>query len=309
MVAISSIDRSRGVESYGSPKEHGAFRLDGRLIAVIEDIARGVEEGDSGLKSCAAADRDASCGVSRSDASTMQRNAVLIEDEDECFDAIGTALADGFSFAEVAKMVQLGGGATHLLALERWCQLVRLECNADYQPARWNASPLHERRSRCRRTFQALRSEPGGNDAVAILHIVYGWPDPFLLTLTPDVRLALGREFAPLARYTDTVEAKRQELVHREAASTTRSKDVVPLVEYGARLRSADRCISSGDALRAAFAPPRPKTGSESNDEYRGNVTDPAKEARAAFLTAVRLDANRMLTAASLAYQDAWRRN
>ena len=39
-------------ETYEGEREHQSYRLDARLIAIITDIATGVEQGDSGLKSC-----------------------------------------------------------------------------------------------------------------------------------------------------------------------------------------------------------------------------------------------------------------
>lgn len=279
-------------------REHQAFRLPGWLIAIIEDVARGVEEGEAGLKSCGAADVDASAGVSRSDAKAMHHGVTEIEDEDECFDRIGDYLANGFSFGEIAKLVSLSGDGVHLLALERWCSLARLECDADEElptplaSRRWRGSKRHEQRQRCRRTMRLLRVTPGGGTHASVLHIVYGWPDPFLRTLTPEARSALG-EFGPLARYTDAVEAKRRELVAAEATGLGAKDSIVDLALHRSRLAWADRVISSGDALRAAA----------------DRLVTHDKNARDAFITQVRIEANRMLTAASTAFLDAWQRS
>jgi hypothetical protein len=306
-----------GTESFESTREHQSFRLDAKLISVIEDIAKGVEEGEAGLKSSGIADADYSCGVSRSNALSMYRNASAIEDEDECFNVIGDLVAKGFSFAEVAQMVSLGGGATHLLTLERWCQLVKLTCinPGEETPTkgaslRWRGSSLHERRERCRRAMSALRRTPTGTSHAAILHIVYGWPDPFVKTLTQDTLDKFGREFAPLARYTDVVESHRQEMIHREARQRTRVVDgTVPLTEYRERAARADRCLTSGDALRDALAPPRARLETETKEDYREHVAGPHQHRRDGFITQVRVDANRMLTRASLAYLESWNRN
>lgn len=302
-------------ETFDAPREHRSFRLDARTIAIIEDIAMGVEAGESGLKSCAlAAVAAGNAGADAKETSRIHHRQVeIIEDEDECFDAIGNLLAAGFSHAEVADQVALGGGATHLLALERWCDKVRLSCDADatsetpHAALPWRGSALHERRRRGHRAMAALRANAAGTAHAAVLHIVYGWADPFVNTLPPDVRVALGREFAPLARYTDTVEAKRQELAQREAVrSASDPHGAVHLAGYRERLAREERILSSGDAIRAAIAAPRARHDNETKEEHRECVVLPARNARDAFLTAVKIDANRMLTEASLAFRDAW---
>lgn len=296
-------------------REHRSFRLDGTLITVLEDVTRGVEEGDAGLKSCALGALAAGdAGARPAEISARHHREVqVIEDEDECFNAMGEMLTQGFSFADVAKSIQLGGGTTHLLALERWCDLVRLKCNADVSPASWRCSEPHKNRQRCRRALRALRDVPGGNTHVSVLHVVYGWADPFVTSLTPDARTLLterlGREFAPLARYTDAVEERRLAMVKADAARHDSADGVVTLISRRARLAWADRCISSGDALRAALADPPNKTSDESSAAYRERVLGPARAERDAFLTAVKIEANRMLTTASLAYQAAWLRS
>lgn len=332
---------------------HGSTRLPPAVLAAVEDVARGVEEGEAGLKSCAVADRDISCGVAKSEARSMH-HALEVSDEDECFNLIGDYLAKGFSFSEVARMVRLDGSGVHLLALERWCDLARLACDLDevlpddHTARRWRAAPRFERRRRCRRAMVLLRQTHRGAAHAAVLHVVYGWPDPFLRTLAPEARSALGLEFGPLARYTDVVEAKRQELVRAMAANDTRREytpalareqvgglralvvragevdeehrlavnlgvapggHVFDLARHRSRLAWADRTISSGDALRAALAPPRVRFEHETSEHYRDHVAGPAKAAREAFITQVRIDANRMLSAACAAFLDAWNRS
>ncbi len=293
-----------GTESFELVREHQSFRLPRKLIETIEDIAKGVEEGEAGLKSCGIAEADVQNGVSRSNALSMFRTAATVEDEDECFNLIGDLLVQGFSFEEIAKRVQLDGGATHLLSPERWCQLVGLVCKA---PGEWQSSFLHERRLRTRRAMTDMRRSQAGRNHAAILHIVYGWPDPFLQTLPPDARVAMGHEFGPLARYTDIVETKRMAMVRAEAFAG--SGDVVNLARHRDRLAWADRCISSGDALRAALRPPRSMTPDETKEQYQENVAAPYQRSREALITQIRIQANRMLTEASKVFVDAWNRN
>jgi hypothetical protein len=341
MAAESSSWRSAGrsatnarAKHLGSDREHGAYRLDAKRIAILEDVTRGIEEGEAGLKSISeGAANAAASGASASEIALQHhRDLQIIEDEDECFNAIGDMLFAGFSFAEVAQRVRLSGGATKMLALERWCARAGIRCNPDVTPAAWRGSNVHEDRRRARRAIAHLRQTHEGTQHAAVLYVVYGHPDPTLAWVerfdrdvdtapaghTPKLDAAdretyklgtllldkLGRELAPLARYTDAVEAKRQALV-------------TDLARHRAQHAWADRMISSGDALRAACAPfrePKPVQGSgepkvhwmrrceERNERKRAH-----EDARASFLTAAKLDANRMLTDASLAFDAAWR--
>ena len=360
-----------GTQTFDAPREHRSYRLDARLITVIEDIAMGVEAGDSGLKSCSlGAVSAAAAGAGAAEVNARHhRETTIIEDEDECFDRIGELLANGFTFEEVAKMVSLGGGATHLLALERWCDRVRLSCDADAAPESplasypWSGSTARERARRGHRAMTELRGTAAGVTHAAVLHIVYGFRDPFVDTLPPEVVVDLGPEFVRLARYTDAVEAKRQEMIRSSAARG--AKKYVPASErahpqhfhekhiiglsaaiahaneasevfrlaavHGLRHNGSvpaaegyqlfdlerarsltqwfDRCLTSGDALRAAVATPRARHDDETKEQYREHVYTPARDLREAFLTAVKVDANRMLTDASLAFHAAWLRS
>lgn len=355
--------------TYDAPREHQSPRLPAQMLATIEDIAKGVEAGDSGLKSCSVATLAAAAAGADSKETSRRhhRDVEAYDDEDACFAAMGDLLAAGFSFAEVRKRVTLSGGATHMLALERWCDRVRLSCDADAErptemtSAPWEGGKLHERRRRCERAMRELRATTKGTDHAAVLHIVYGWADPFVNTLPPEVRVALGPEFAPLARYTDVVEAKRLSMV-REATSAG-SKVYVPAAGCGLRglvaaaaetdemLRLAaahgdrgtarrasitreegtalfdlerarslrnwhDRNITSGDALRAAVAsfpeampvqgPTETKRQIQARKDARKARLAEHRAAVKAFITAVKVDANRMLTEASLAFRAAW---
>jgi len=308
MVAILS----SGTQTYAAPREHRSFRLHGLIIGVIEDVAMGVEAGESGLKSCALGGVSAAAlGASAAEINaTHHREVSIIEDEDECFDRIGEMLAAGFSHAEVAERVTLGGGSTHMLALERWCDKARLSCNPDVEPPAWEGSRLHERRRRGHRTMSALRQTREGVTHAAVLHIVYGWPDPFVGTLPPEIVVDLGPDLSRLARYTDAVEGRRLDLAHREALRrSSAASGVVRLGGVGGYtdvLAYEKRCLTSGDALRSATTPCRGKREDETKEQYREIVFIPARDARDAFLTAVKLDANRMLTEASAAFRDAW---
>lgn len=262
-------------QTVDAPREHGGFRLDGRLLVLIEDIALGIEEGEAGLKSCAmGAVSAASAGANAAQVNaTHHLELAVIEDEDECFNAIGDLLAKGFTHGEVAKMVTLGGGATHLLALERWCDRIRLECTVDHEGEQfegvpWHGSALHERRRRANAAMALLQSMPEGRAHAAVLHIVYGHPDPMLLAakkfifdqetalagepppkLDPADRdvfnlakllLDMG-ELAPLARYTDAVEAKRLAMAKAEAlAPSTRKYIAAPTKDIGRAWRGVD---------------------------------------------------------------------
>ena len=287
-MVMSSADTGHGLSPYRLPQE---------ITEAISEVAKGVDEGEAGLKSCANMDRDLSAKVSKKDAVTMHVGPQLgTDDIDDYLNEVGDYLAKGFSFDEVAKIVKLNDEGVKLLDLERWCSRVGLRCDADeilptvWTARRWTARSRYQRRTRARRTLTWLREYvPNGATHTAVLHIVYGWPDPFLRTIAPEARVALGPEYAPLARYTDAVEAKRQELVKTEAAKFD-DENVVDLERRRSRHAWADRIISSGDALRAATDDRVPKKD------------------RAAFVTAVRIDANRMLTEASVAFVDAWRR-
>lgn len=314
-----------GPDSNHSAGEHRSFRLDAERIGLIADIASGSEEGDAGLKSCALADFSAKVVVGLTEAETKAHHrsaATVVDDWDEFFNRVGDYAAEGFSFEEIHRLVKMPDGDVHLLALENWIERLRLRCNANVTPTRWQGSRDHEKRRRARRALEAMkfdwdgRPSAAGVSDVAVLHIVYGLQDPFVRSLSPDVRAAFGREFAPIARYTDTVEAKRQELVRAEAlrAATGPMADgegagVVDLNRHRERSRWAERVISSGDALRAATAPARARATDEPTEQYRERVSSPWKAAREVFITGVRIDANRMLTEASTAFADAWRRS
>jgi hypothetical protein len=247
-----------GTEADGGQREHRGFRLDGRTIAIVEDLALGIESGESGLKSCTlGAVSTGNQGANGNQVAMVHNREVpVIEDEDEYLNAIGDMLAQDFSHEEIAQTVKLSTDGVHVLALERWCDQVRLSYRTRVPPAHWEGSSLHERRGQGRRAMAALRTTREGIAHAAVLHIVYGHPEPLMLWTTRfiheqetapagspvtveagdrdafavgKVLLALGPEFGPLAKYTDAVEAKRQEMVRAAVASG--SKQYVPAHE------------------------------------------------------------------------------
>lgn len=100
------------------------------------------------------------------------------------------------------------GYINHLDAIERFCD----------QHSVWKHPAVvtwRSRIARCRHAF-ALMHGAGEHKAVSVLHIVYGYQDPLIRTFAKKVLDTLG-ELAPLARYTDIVEVRRQEMARIEA--------------------------------------------------------------------------------------------
>lgn len=79
---------------------------------------------------------------------------------------------------------------------------------------------------RCRRTVQRMRME-GQHKHVNVLFIVYGYPDPLTRDMSKKTLDSLG-ELASLARYTDAVEVKRQEMARLEAVRTSQRAESNP---------------------------------------------------------------------------------
>lgn len=78
-------------------------------------------------------------------------------------------------------------------------------------------SAWRNRIKRCRRSLERLHNM-GQHKTVSVLHIVYGHPDPSTREMPKKVFDNLG-ELASLARYTDAVEVRRQELARLEATA------------------------------------------------------------------------------------------
>lgn len=302
-VSIAEVTRAEGGRGY---------RLPDLIRAAVEDVAKGIEAGEAGVKSVAiGALVAADAGASAIQVAMRHYDEVeLVADEDDCFDRIGDALASGFSPSEIAAVVQLDGRGVKLLALEQWAQRAGLRCLSDagvpkqHECPIWKGNAAHERRRRAERAFRRMRASEVGTSHAAVLHIVYGWTDTFVMAMTEATRDALGKEFAPLARYTDAVEVVRQAMVAKEVAAYCEAlcpgRGSISAAVSGQVRARADRCISSGDAFRHAVAGLTP-------DPHLPKAERQAQKATAErFVTDVRIEANRMLSEASDAFLTAW---
>lgn len=255
---------------YADP-ELARFHLPPNHLADLRDVARGVEETDAGV-----------C----------------------CSYLVDSMSGEGSDFDEHA-----------LNALERYAeQALTFEFLSETFGAPVVAS-WRARIQRCRRAVAALHLA-GNHTAVSVLFVAYGYPDPILRQL-PDL-LELGYVLAPLAKYTDAVEERRVELVRSLSLSAVRPS-VVDLVAVRERAAWLDRTVSSGDALRAALSAfPEPPPVQKVTESYAAFEARKAarkdrelawRERRVSFLSAVRGEALRMLSAAEKAYHDAWLRS
>lgn len=382
--------RDPGTQTYGAREEHGPKRLDQRLLDAIADVAWGVEAGEAGLKSCSAENQTAEGAGHASDHGWHQDRGGRAPNEyrdvvqsvhgrdvqdvwDDYLNELESLLYQGYGCTEALRHLRTKGwdaalGSVHMLALERWISKVGLHCNPDRDPPQWRGSRLHEDRRRAARAFADLQRAPNGATHTAVLHIVYGPHDPFVLTLGSEAVRMLGKDLAPIARYTEAVETHRQKLVKEEARRRSdtsppasardrhgpgwlsgalahmgetqevsrlavvhnvrreiegeRRDEVVARVYDLERHRTAqawaNRVISSGDAIRAALQPftePLPEQGpAESRVELERRREARSERKRLhnagidAFLLAVKIDANRMLTEASRAFEASWER-
>lgn len=106
----------------------------------------------------------------------------------------------------------------HLDSIERFCDTYGV----------WKHPTIttwRKRIARCRRAL-ALMHSVGDHKHVSILYIVYGHLDPLVRAFPQRARDILG-ELSPLARYTDVVEVRRQEMARIEAAERA-AKKVAP---------------------------------------------------------------------------------
>lgn len=99
-------------------------------------------------------------------------------------------------------------GFVELHDLERFCD--RFSVWAHPAIVTWR-----RRITRCRRAVDALR-QAGEHAHAAVLHVVYGHPDPSTRNLPGHLLSYLG-ELAPLARYAPVVEERRREMARQEA--------------------------------------------------------------------------------------------
>lgn len=216
-------------------------------------------------------------------------------------------LLDALSGEGASHDTDLDGYVHHLEAVERF-----VERYGDYGRvpvvASWRAKI-----ARTRRAITRMR-EAGEHRAADILFVVYGPPDPSSVDLIP----SLGKDLAPLGRYTDSVETLRLELARLEACAWVRERGdgTVDLAIHRQRLAWAERTVSSGDAMRAAmaaFREPMPALlpgESPSSLEVRREARRDRQKAhdarRAAFLLDVKIEARRMLVEAERVYYAAW---
>jgi hypothetical protein len=198
-----------------------------------------------------------------------------------------------------------------------------------------------KRIARCRRALTKLH-DMGEHKAVAVLHTVYGHPDPLVRTFAKRVQEVLG-ELAPLARYTDIVEVKRQEMARTEAVRLDerasqrketggKKKDETREIAERQELRAiairhgypanvgthlrlelrrreyyqwALASISSVDALQAQLSVPTEREYGETKEQFQDR-RDVAENRRDMFIVQVKLEAEKMLTSASAQYHGAW---
>lgn len=106
----------------------------------------------------------------------------------------------------------------HLDDVERFCDQNHIWEHKDV--ASWR-----DRIKRCRRAIQRMHGK-GHHKHVSVLHVVYGYQDPMTREFPKKVLDSLG-ELASLARYTDVVEVRRQELARIEATIVSNRKVVI----------------------------------------------------------------------------------
>lgn len=117
-------------------------------------------------------------------------------------------LVDQLDGSGVSADIDEDGYVNHLDAVERFCD----------QYGVWKHPTVitwRKRIDRCRRAI-AMMHLTGDHKAVSVLHVVYGYPDPFVRSFPKKVLEAFG-ELASLAKYTDAVEVRRQEVARTEA--------------------------------------------------------------------------------------------
>lgn len=121
------------------------------------------------------------------------------------------------SLASGNQDIDNDGYINHLDAIEKFCDTYGVWKHPTVQTWR-------RRIARCRRAF-ALMHSVGDHKHVSVLYVVYGHPDPLVRAFPQRARDILG-ELAPLARYTDVVEVRRQEMARLEAADRAAQQTV-----------------------------------------------------------------------------------
>lgn len=162
-------------------------------------------------------------------------------------------LVDQFAGAGIADIDE-DGYVNHLDAVERFCD----------QYGVWKHPTIitwRTRIDRCRRAI-ALMHLQGHHKHVGVLHVVYGYPDPFTRSFPKKVLDAFG-ELASLAKYTDLVEVRRQEIARLEACDMSeraedrrgREEPVPESPIHAVMLESAKDAEIEATAVRHGFRP------------------------------------------------------
>lgn len=103
-----------------------------------------------------------------------------------------------------------------------------------------------DRIKRCKRAIERMHHR-GQHKHVSILHVVFGYPDPSTRDFPKKVFDNLG-ELASLARYTDVVEVRRQEMARLEATIVSNRKiDIQPTKDLPKHWKNANDEITEWD--------------------------------------------------------------
>lgn len=262
------------------------FRLPGARLTALRDITRGVEESDAGIRTRYLVDRDVVVGIRDTE-------------EVHVFDA--EAFID-------RRMTWDERDA------DLWQRTGR--------PRPATPTERHLNLARCRRTLRAMQERSfsfsekadgiksvrvvDGSFLVGVLHVAYGWPDPFVSTLPEEIQKQLKTpepELANLIRYTDATEDHRQVMIvrHAEDESDPRQRSM----SLHDRVRLADLSLSSTDAVRDRILQAGARLADESPDQHRVRVQQTEAE-RVLYFAVSKIQASAMLSNASRAYHETW---
>lgn len=280
-----------------APREK--WRLHREHTADIQDVARGVEESDVGICCRYLVDQLASMGS---------------PDIDE----------DGYIHS--------------LNSIESFCEKYDI-WHEDQIVDHWR-----KRIRRCRRAINRMQTR-GASNAAAVLFIVYGYPDPSVRDLPKKALDSLGemaglarytdrvevqrKELARLEALRLSACAERDPVPDpetwidaalqgeaREAEQRSRAiRQGYRRAEYGPHLvdlmRNRDRyewalrVTSSGDALRALFAPIPGREVGESQEHFEVRKEN-AETKRDILISEIKVETTEMLRSASNLYKEAW---
>lgn len=229
------------------------------------------------------------------------------------------------------------GYVNHLDAVERFCD----------QYGVWTHPTIitwRTRIDRCRRAIATMH-RAGQHKHVGVLHVVYGYPDPMTRDFPKKVLDTFG-ELASLAKYTDVVEVRRQELARLEAVEMSTRYDAQryePAAEsdgHAVILASAKDAQLEANSVRHGY---RPEFGADlastirhrdyyqyalrvisSSDALRSYLSlghdrdndeddeefrvrkEVAETRRDVHVSQINVEADQLLVAASKAYHVAW---